>query len=348
MTSKNVEESLNKVCVAVDLLNQQQNDETIEEAKNILREARELDPYNIHAMYNLAVLLSHASEKDESVTLFKEVLQLKPHFEDAWVSLALADISNAIPRLNEGLRLCPWSAAMWNALGSIFAGVERNQDAEKAFLAATEVDSKYEPAWMNIISIYAKTGREEEAKTLLQRAHGGRIFRTLRDLEERHEAAQDWVEEFLAERGIHLPRSTFIDADVSSSRGAIVLSVTYIRPSSEDELRSKLSQNPTIARLWFDLGELYLKLGRYDDAEKNVRRSIRLESKNRWKNLVLAQILFASGKLDDAFSEISIAVKDNDTSFCAWKLMKQILESRGKEKEAKAAEENMEKYRPRF
>ncbi len=348
MTSENVEESLNKVRVAIDLLNQQQDDETIEEAEGALRKARELDPSNIHAMYNLAVLLSQTSKKEEGVTLFKEVLQLNPHFEDAWVNFALADIPNAIPRLNEGLRLCPWSAAMWNALGSILASVERNQDAENAFLAGTDADQKYEPAWMNLMRIYARTGRVEEAKALLQKAYGGRIFRTLKELEERHENTQDWVEEFLAERGIHLPRSPFIDSEVRGTEGMIVLSVTYIRPSSEDELRGKLSQNPTIARLWFELGELYLELRRYDEAEKNVRRAIRLGTKNRWKNVVLAQILFASGKFDEAYSEISIAVKDNDTSFVAWQLMKQLLESQGKQKEARFAEEKMERLRPRF
>lgn len=350
MSSNNVVTSLNQVRAAVELVKHspENDEETVKKAERALRDAIELDQSNLYAWYNLAVLLTRISRKEEGIELFKQVLHIKPHFEDAWVSLALADIPNSLPRLNEGLRLCPWSAVIWNALGSVLSGLDRKEDAEKAFLSATKVDPKYEPAWMNVANIYAQTGRREEAEYMLQKAYGGRLFPRFKEMEKRHLDYLETLEELSSGLGIRIPRSSFLESEMSTSKGAMIFSVTYIKPSDENELRNKLSKNPTIAWLWFELGELYMKLGRHDEAEKSVRRAIKLGSNNRWKNLVLAQILQAIGKLEEAFSEILIAADDNKTSCQTWRVLKEISESLGKKKDAKIAEGNITQFQPRF
>jgi tetratricopeptide (TPR) repeat protein len=73
---------------------------------------------------------------------------------------------------------------------------------------------------------------------------------------------------------------------------------------AESAFRQASQQLPTLAYPWAGLGRIYLETGRLDEAEKVVRKALRLSPNNLAVQLANADLLLAQNKPDDALQSL--------------------------------------------
>lgn len=147
----------------------------MEEAVAWARSARELDPLNVDLLVNNGFLLFHARRYDESIQTLQSVLAVQPdnafaHWYMGYTLIAKGQPAQAIPELEEAVRLSDRSPAVIGVLVRAYSHAGRRDDALR-LLAELKRRSQagYVPAGA-FVNAYLGLGDNEQAFFWLERA----------------------------------------------------------------------------------------------------------------------------------------------------------------------------------
>lgn len=135
----------------------------LDTAMEAFKEGVEKDPNNKNYHYNYGVLLLGAKKYDEAIQQFDAALKLDPNYENALYNIGVAyikwgmairdkavnegredDLSyqekfkKALPYIEKYLELKPDDAAIWDALGKIYANLGETEKSKEAFEKADQ------------------------------------------------------------------------------------------------------------------------------------------------------------------------------------------------------------------
>lgn len=149
----------------------------IEEALELIEQARALDPLSIPVNSNLADLLDFGGDPQAALQQYARTLELQPEFEDAWIGQGL--VLYRLGRLQEAEQ--SWYRALEiqggrNAVSQGFVDLARGDRAEavqrfeSAIESAPEPTRAYAPWCMYAIGL-SLLGRQEQALQALENAY---------------------------------------------------------------------------------------------------------------------------------------------------------------------------------
>ena len=258
--------------------------EAAEEAEACHRKAIALEPENPSHQINLGNTLLARQAIESAEECFREALRLKPDFAEALNGLGLAlggtgRFGEAAEPLHEALRHKPDNAPIHANLGQVFFEQEELEDAEACFRKALSFDPNYTKAKLRLartrielddldsaLGIYEEmlSGDRESARAWAGKAA---VLDHMRRTEEAYEIVRRFTQDGPPPPGlIHLY--------------AAMAQKEHRQAEVAEELDGMLAQsglNRVDRRaLHFTLGQLYDRLGAFDDAFKHYEKGNRL------------------------------------------------------------------------
>jgi tetratricopeptide (TPR) repeat protein len=101
-------------------------------------------------------------------------------------------------------------------------------------------------------------------------------------------------------------------------------------PKAVGEFEKELAINPVYAPALTQLGDVYWRLNRFDDAEKVLQRSIWLDSTSSEPHLIMGKVLVRRGQLALAERTLQRALAMNPNSYTAHYFLGQLYREMGK------------------
>ncbi|MBX3119628.1 MAG: tetratricopeptide repeat protein [Fimbriimonadaceae bacterium] len=209
-----------------------------------------LDPANIEARINFAVMLQFEGRLEESVEAFNEVLRRDPVHAEALHMKGF--VLNALGRIAEAataLRLATQSNAhhpgAWFQLGNALSAQGLWEEALPAFRRATELDRNNFEAWNNLGNTLIHLGQIAEAEEVFRRAH---------QLQPKHG-------EVLTNFG-----ATLLLNGKTNEAGPILEEATQLAPKS--------------AKAWFTLAQAQVQMKWLERSVESLTKTIELDPNN--------------------------------------------------------------------
>lgn len=193
------------------------------------------------------------ADVDRAIAHFEQALRIDPRFVLADASLCQAywqksEMTRDPALENLALDACSDARArndrlpeVHHALGEVYRSTGRYDLAEEAFTRALEIDPGYPDALRGLAEVHGRKGESDTAEAL---------FRSVVDLEPDYWRSYATLGWWLWEEG------RFEEAI--------------------DAFRAGIDRVPSLPQLYGNLGGVYLTLGRRDDAERYLRRSLEI------------------------------------------------------------------------
>ncbi|MFX0053572.1 MAG: tetratricopeptide repeat protein [Promethearchaeota archaeon] len=290
-----------------------------------LQKAVDLDNTVALSWYNLGVVQAELGEYEKAKESLTKSTELPDGITmpEAWINLAFATlftdgVIDAKKMLERGVGHLPDSAEVWHALGVVHSSADDMVEAEKAFDRAVQIDPSYEPAWINLASIYSKTGRETEAGDALDRGYSGRMFKSMKELEQQYQSTK----EFLRLGGL----SWFVDSMpgtyresmiAEKHRGALLLSRRFISPLEFEEVE-KLAQKTNKPEHWMRVALWAIDRGESNTAENSLQRVLEIDDAYPYAWFHLGNVRIAQTDFQGAFDAFQREVTLRDSNAAAW------------------------------
>ncbi|MHA2310320.1 MAG: tetratricopeptide repeat protein [Candidatus Thorarchaeota archaeon] len=290
-----------------------------------LQKAVDLDNAVALSWYNLGVVQAELGEYGAAKDSLTKAIELPDGIAmpEVWINLAFATmfddgVIDAKRILERGVSHLPDSAEVWHALGVIHSSVDDIKEAEKAFDRAVQINPEYEPAWINLASIYSKTGRETEVGSALDRGYSGRMFTSMKELEQQYQSTK----EFLRLGGL----SWFVDSMPGSyresmvaekHRGALLLTRKYISPLKFNEVE-KLAQKTNKPAHWMRVALWAIDRGENSTAESSLQRVLQIDDAYPYAWFHLGNVRIAKTDFQGAFEAFQREVSFRDDNATAW------------------------------
>lgn len=141
-----------------------------------VRKAREIEPNNANACFNIGRVHVKRNEMAEAKAMFQESLRLNERLYDAEIELGavllqLRENEAAIASLQRGLEANPNNARVHNNLGLVLVRLRRFEEAERHYKQAIVIDPQLHIAWDGLARVYVETndlvrGREAAEQAL--------------------------------------------------------------------------------------------------------------------------------------------------------------------------------------
>ncbi|MCW5982959.1 MAG: tetratricopeptide repeat protein [Bryobacteraceae bacterium] len=212
--------------------------------------------------------------------------------------------------LQESLALNPNQPAAMKLLGLCHQLAGRNEEAEKAFLAATRLNPKDSDAWYFLARQYYSANFFDKTLDALRRA----------------EALAPGDHRIHTYAGLTLEATGDLDAAVAAYEEAIKWNERAARPSF---------------RPYYCYGALLAKLNRLPDAEKRLRRAKSLDAAVWEVYFELGKLYYKQGKRPEALAELQAALKadlvSTEDAGRFYHLLARIYFDLGREEEANKA-----------
>src|SRR5690348_12650936 len=220
-----------------------------------------IDPTMVEAEVNLGLAYQSLFEYDQAVRHLTKALRERPNLLGPTVIvgmdyLKLGSPEKAIPFLQRALKLDPSNRDARQALASSCLSQEDLRNAAEEFRQIAALDSDKAEAWF-------KLGHEYLDLAARLAFRGARLYR---------ESA--WGHRFLGD--LLLQRNRWEDA--------------------LKEYQKALSADPRQPGLHTSLGQSYLHSGKFDEAEKEFRLELQLDSSNELAWIALANLQLAKGQ----------------------------------------------------
>lgn len=140
-----------------------------DKAKQTFMEAAALQPLNVPACYNLAMLQQRENDHQGAIVLYKEMLEAQPDFGQAWNNLGIAyretmNPDEALSCFQKAVEFAPEMAEAWNNLGVAQDEFNMVEDAATSYGRAIELRPEYTSAHFNLGMSLQKLKRFEEAE----------------------------------------------------------------------------------------------------------------------------------------------------------------------------------------
>ena len=143
-------------------------------AEATIRHAVELDPNSLDAHYVYALLLMALGRLPEATTQIEHAAQLDPlsaqvHSTFGRILYRTRKFDQAIQRLDRAIELEPRNAVAYDRLGDVFEQMGRYADALASYEKAQAVQGTPGRDSADIARVYARMGRQGEARQMLNR-----------------------------------------------------------------------------------------------------------------------------------------------------------------------------------
>lgn len=222
----------------------------LDEARQAMRQALELQPADAECLCNLGNVCKALGRLDEAQHCYRQALELAPELFAAHLNLAALHLAQgrseaAQDAYRKALDLRPGSAEACNGLGVALQGLGRHAEAEACYRRALMLNDGLANAYKNLGTLLSQQGLSSEAVRLLERA--------LELVPEQADvlACLGWVQARIGQ----------LVAAVENSRRAIALA-------------------PDLAAGHASLAVALLKLGRSAEAEAACQSLLALEPEN--------------------------------------------------------------------
>jgi len=236
--------------------------------------ARGLDPAPVYAA--LADVYEAGGYVEHAIPAMRLAIARDPHNElyRLRYGMLLNDTkapAAAVIRLKEALQEFPNSSRLWLALGIAEQSDSKNDDAQKSFERALELDGASAPALAYLGSTYAERGQYAQAAAFYERAIAADpnqavpYYLAADVLLKQPEVDAPRVEKYLA-RAIEL-EPDFAPAHLALAR----LDVRAERwPQAAAEFERVIRLDPQSAEAHYQLARVYVRLKRTQDAEREL------------------------------------------------------------------------------
>jgi tetratricopeptide (TPR) repeat protein len=232
----------------------------------------------------------------QAVRLFDALCAVQPDDPEAWtmsgaLHLEAGERVEARERLMRAIELDPEYADPWMYLGKLELAESRTEDALVRASRACQLDANYLEAWVLLATCHAMSKQFDEA--------GSAVGRAL-SLEPGHVMASQLRMQIMRDEAAYWSNRSDWDRACACYQRFLE---TY----------------PTDARAHNDLGNIWLALSKYGQAEAAFRQALAL-SKNAlpeaWSNL--GQILQQQGRLSEAVAayDKAVVIQPDNPSFC--------------------------------
>ena len=139
-----------------------------------LREAIRIRPGFWNQYYTLGFILYNAGRYEAALDAYRRTTELQPDHAGAFTMLGLVeyvlgDVNQAVGNYEHAVRLGP-SAPAYSNLAFAYFAAKRYTDALAAYQEALKTDSRSVLNNRNIGDVYARLGRQQEAKAAYERA----------------------------------------------------------------------------------------------------------------------------------------------------------------------------------
>ncbi|MBK7705150.1 MAG: tetratricopeptide repeat protein [Acidobacteria bacterium] len=244
--------------------------------------------------------------------------------------MRLQNFSGALDDLKRAVELDPKNAEYRANLGYVLWKVGRGEEAIAAEREALRLDEKNYTANYQLGRFLLRTGDRQVLPEAIQK------FKRALELDPRlYEVRFELIAAYreigdLASAGNQLallqdakpsePRVIYVDALLSADRGDMKTAV--------ERFRSALDKDPELYGAWQDLGLLYLKLGRWEDAAATFAELAKRQSNSAEAAYLGALALYNLKRTSDAESEVRRALRLNAGFADARTLLGIILSSK--------------------
>jgi tetratricopeptide (TPR) repeat protein len=252
----------------------------LEEAEAAYHEVVRIDPDYAEAHNNLGNVLRAQGRWEAAVRAYERAIAADPDFQGSYNNLGLAYqergmFEQAERALLQGLEKAPRHPILHSSLGSLHYAAGRFEQARAEFAAAIGFDPEYAEAHNNLGAALGRLGRVEEQE---------RAYRRAIELAPGYADARYNLALLLAARGdvegalAELRRA--VEADPGHVRSWGELAVLSEKRGDLGEaiaaLESAKRVDPLLPEIYNRLGELYLRVGQRERAEREWRRSLEL------------------------------------------------------------------------
>lgn len=147
----------------------------IDDAKKYFEESIRLNPKNLNASFELAVILSRSGKFDEAVSICKNIIKDYPYSTSAYNFLGIIyaeneDYNEAITLLSYSLKLNPYDSFAYYTLGNILVNYGKFDEASMCYNEAVRLD----PLNTNILNqcakFYAQQGKYDDSINFLKKS----------------------------------------------------------------------------------------------------------------------------------------------------------------------------------
>lgn len=208
-------------------------------------------------------------------------------------------LDDAIQTFEQGIRADSGNVILLNAIGSTYCLKDDTQQAEGYFLKALSINPQFAPARKNLGLTYFNSGKYDLAKAQFEElsrspANGSSPFLFLGLIAKRNRQYPEAVE-FFEESG-----------DLAFQYPDSILSFAQSLYNSNQELKSEsvlagLERVKGVsAKQWFEAGQLYCSLGRYEPALEDLGRARDLDPRLSNLDYLRAYALSQMGRSGDA------------------------------------------------
>lgn len=244
-------------------------------------------PHDALILYHYGEALRRSGKISDAADAFQRAAAVDPRMARARIGLGttlmtLGRMAEAEAELERARSLSPQSAEVHYALSRVYLSRFDRSRALEAMEKAVRLDSKQFPYWIQLGQVYFLYSRLDDAERCLKRALA---------LHPHDARALLWLGEVYAQKD-----------DTPDYRR---LAEKYLRASLQ-HADPKLS-----AEAHFELGKLWRRAGRYADAEKSLRASVRLDSSRDQTFFLLGQVLLSQGKQEEGQRYVELFQRRN-------------------------------------
>ncbi len=257
------------------------------------------------------LLGSHAWDQ---VTIGTARQQAAEHYQQAAAFFRARQAEKAIAELRRSLQLDPQQARAEKLLGLSCQLINRNYDAESAFLRACSLAPRDPEAWFFLGRLYYLQNFFDKARQALETAlsYDSRDFRIHETLALALEAEGN-LEGALEEYRQAVRWNTGTQASSASPHlnfGILLYKLDQLR-ESEEQLRRARELGPKDWQACFELGKLYLRQEKLEAAARELEAALKLGTADAGRvYYLLAQVYARMGREDDARSAFAMSKKN--------------------------------------
>ncbi len=274
--------------------------------EQLVRQSLQIEPANVKFRLNLGQLLHRRGRAREAVEAYRQLLEQAPAEHAARRALIvildqLGQPAAAEVEARTLLQQRPGDADAWSLLAFVLERQNKVAEAEASYLQALALDERQIFAHQNLGTLLSRLERAEEALVALDRAHalGARNFelafnrgRTLSLLYRMEEAEREFADAVTL-------RPTDIDAQLNLAR------LRYMRadPAFARDFAAIADAQPANLPLQSELARALRGAGRFDEAERQLRKALAVSGPVPPLQALLAQLLQETGRLAEAEHE---------------------------------------------
>lgn len=273
------------------------------EAKTLLEKALSINPSNEYSHMALGSLHQLQGNTEEAQKAYEESIRIFPKNDWAMIRLGLLyaetqKFEEAKKALEKASKTRPENEWSLVELARLYESQGKVEDAEETYKKAVEVDPKNDWAYTELANFYQSLGRYEEARAEFEKAQEIYPLRNTKTYLHRKEYEE--AKEFLKVIAYTLPPHPQLSVDVSNPDA-----VNF----DEKRLLSRIKETPDNDRFYLELGQLYRKIKRDEDAEGMFKKGMETNVSAEWPYIELGTLYRDQGKDEELKKIFEIALQ---------------------------------------